>query len=78
MNKHRIHHIWLLKIKPELPLRGIRFESIEAIKEKSRKEMKSILAITYKKYMDDYIIRWHKCIASEEDYFEGDKIHVDD
>jgi hypothetical protein len=31
-----------------------------------------------KKRLDDWIIRWWKCIVSEEAYFEGDKINLDE
>lgn len=64
--------------KLKLPLRGRRFESIEVIKENSTKELKAIPESAYKKCFDDWIIRWHKCIASNGAYFEGDKINLDD
>jgi len=55
-----------------------RFESIEVIKENSRKELISNPEAAYKKCMDDWINRWRKCIVSEEYYFEDDKINFDD
>ena len=64
--------------KLKLPLRGIRFQSIEDIKENSRPEMNSIPENAFKKCIDDWIIRWHKCIVSGAAYFEGDKINWDE
>ena len=61
-----------------LPLWGTRFQSIEDINENSRRELKSIPEIAFKKCFDDWIIRWHKCIISGGAYFEGDKINVDE
>lgn len=62
----------------KLPLRGHRFESIEAIKENSLRELKAIPEIDYHKCFDDWKKRWHKCIISEGDYFEGDTINLDE
>ena len=60
--------------KLKLPFRGTRFQSIEDIKENSRRELKSIPENTFKKCFDDWIIRWHKRIISGGAYFEDDKI----
>jgi len=64
--------------KLKLPLRGTRFESIQDIKENSLRELKAIPEYAYKKCMDDWIVRWKKCTASNGAYFEGDKINFDD
>ena len=64
--------------KLKLPLRGTCFQSIEDIKENSRRELKSIMENAFKKCFNDWIIRWHKCIVSGRDYFEGDKINLDE
>lgn len=61
--------------KSKLPLRGTHFESLETIKENSRRELKPILAAAYKKCMDNWTNRWRKYIAA--DYFEDDKINFD-
>ena len=61
--------------KLKLPLPGTRFQSIEDIKESSRRELKSIPKNAFKKCFDDWIFRWHKCIISGRTYFEGDKIN---
>lgn len=50
--------------KLKLLLRGTRFHSVEDIKKNSRRELNSILEKAFKKYFDDWIIRWHKCIVS--------------
>lgn len=64
--------------KLKLPLRGTRFQSIEDIKEKSLRELKSIPKKAFEKCFDDWIVRWRKCIVSEGAYFEGDKINLDE
>ena len=51
--------------KLKLPLRDTRFQSVENIKENSRRELKSIPENAFKKCFDDWIIRWHKCIISK-------------
>lgn len=58
--------------KLKIPLRGRRFESIDAIKKNSLEELKAIHSSAYKKCMDDWIKRWHMCVASNGEYFEGD------
>lgn len=60
----------------KLPLRGTRFESIEAIKENSLRELRAIPSEAYRKCMENWILRWHQCIASEGEYFEGDNKEI--
>ena len=60
--------------KLKLPLQGTCFQSIEDIKENSRRELKSIPKNVFKKCFDDWIIRCYKCIISGGCYFEGDKL----
>jgi hypothetical protein len=64
--------------KLKLPLRGKRFETLEAVKENATKELKAIPISAYEKCFKDWLKRWHMCIASNGDYFEGDKINLDD
>nr|APL98288.1 putative DD34D transposase [Bactrocera tryoni] len=64
--------------KLKLPLRGTRFQSIEEIKQNSLKELKAIPKSAYEKCFEDWKNRWHKCITSGGDYFEGDKINIDE
>jgi len=64
--------------KLKLPLRGRRFESIEAIKENSLKELKAIPQWAYQRCMEDWVCRWNHCIALSGDYFEGDKLNLDE
>ena len=64
---------WLFS-KLKRPLRGHRFDSIEEIKTESLKALKAIPKEDFTKCFDDWKIRWHKCIAVEGDYFEGDEI----
>ena len=30
----------------------------------------------YKKCFEDWVKPWHECIAVDEEYFEGDNIHL--
>ena len=62
--------------KLKLPFRGFRFQSIEDIKENSRRELKSLPENAFKKCFRDWIIRWHKCIISGGTYFEGNAINL--
>ena len=64
---------WLFN-KMKRPLRGHRFDTIEEIQEKSKKVLKAIPKQDFSKCFDEWKIRWHKCIAAEGDYFEGDEI----
>lgn len=64
--------------KLKLPLRGKHFETIEAIKENSQKELKAIPKHAYENCYKDWKKRWHMCIASDGDYFEGDKINIEE
>jgi histone-lysine N-methyltransferase SETMAR len=59
-------------------LKGRRFTSIDDIKSESVKELKAITKIEFQKCFEDWKKRWHKCIISEGDYFEGDKIDIDE
>ena len=58
--------------KLKYPLRETCHESIEVIKRNSLKELKAILTEAYKKFMENWINRWHACIGSKGAYFEGD------
>lgn len=68
---------WLFS-KLKRTLRGNRFDSIEEIKDKSKKELMAIPAIEFEKCFEEWKTRWHKCIASDGDYFEGDEIDLDE
>ena len=43
----------------------------------SLKALKAIPKEDFAKCFDDWKIRWHKCIAMEGDYFEGDEIDLE-
>lgn len=53
-------------------------ESIEDIKEKPLRELKVIPSAAYKRCFQDWLKRWHMCVASNGDYFEGDGKNFDD
>ena len=64
---------YILFPKLKLPLSGTRFESIDAIKQNSLKELKVIPESAYKRCFEDWKNRWAMCVASDGVYFEGDK-----
>lgn len=57
------------------PLRGTRFDSVEAIKQKSQDELMNIPKSDFEKCFLNWIKRWRMCIATGGEYFEGDKIN---
>ena len=57
-------------------LKGRLFSAIDDIKSASLKELKAIPKIEFEKCFEDWKKRSHKCIISNEDYFEGDNINV--
>ncbi|KAG5348098.1 MOS1T transposase, partial [Acromyrmex charruanus] len=63
---------------PELkrPMKGLRYATIEEIKTASKEELNKITKNDFLKCFEDWKKRWHKCIISDGDYFEGDKIHI--
>lgn len=60
------------------PLRGTRFTSKEEVMEKSVNALKAIPKTVFQKGFRDWIKRWHKCVAADGDYFEGDNIDLDE
>lgn len=68
---------WLFS-KLKRPLRGHRFETIEQIQAAAKKELKAIPEIDFFNCFEDWKIRWHKCIVSKGDYFEGDEIDLEE
>ena len=64
--------------KMKKSMKGRHFASIEEIKEESLRQLKAISSSEFQKCFNDWKKRWHKCIISEGDYFEGDKIDIDE
>ncbi len=60
------------------PLRGTRFTSKEEVMEKSLNALKAIPKTVFQNGFRDWIKRWHKCVAADGDYFEGDNIDLDE
>ena len=58
------------------PLRGTRLESIDEIKADSKKALMAIPEKDYLTCFEDWKIRWYKCISSGGNYFESDKIDL--
>ena len=56
------------------PMKGMRFTTIEEIKEKSKQELLAMWR--FQKCFADWKKCWHKCIICEGGYFEGVKIVV--
>ena len=59
------------------PMKGRRFATIEEMKTESLRELKVQKAKSaYQKCFEDWKKRWHKCLISAGDYFEGDSIEI--
>ena len=69
---------FLAHLQEKLPLKDRRFTAIDDFKSASLKELKAIPKIEFEKCFEDWKKRWHKCIISHGDYFEGDNINVDE
>ena len=60
--------------KTARPMKGKRLATIDEIKSESKKELMTIPKSAFQKCFEDWKKDWHKCIISEGDYFEGDKM----
>ncbi|UYV65275.1 hypothetical protein LAZ67_3003775, partial [Cordylochernes scorpioides] len=60
--------------KLKRPMKGRRYATLDEIKTASKEEPKKIFKNDFLKCFEDRKNRWHKCIISHGDYFEGDKI----
>ena len=58
-------------------MKGKRFATIEEIKEKSEQKLLVMPKSKFQKCFEHWKICWHKCIISEEGYFEGGKLAID-
>ncbi len=63
---------WFFDHLKEL-LRGIRFESVEAIRMEVARALRSILSSKYQKCFKSWKRQMHRCIAAAGEYFERDK-----
>ncbi|UYV80763.1 hypothetical protein LAZ67_19001657 [Cordylochernes scorpioides] len=60
--------------KLKRPMKRLRYATLDEIKTASKEELKKIFKNDFLKCFEDWKNRWHKCIISHGDYFEGDKI----
>ncbi|KYN19059.1 hypothetical protein ALC57_08618 [Trachymyrmex cornetzi] len=58
--------------------RGARFNSRKKLMEKSKTALMAIPTIEFQKCFESWIKRWHKCVAVDGEYFEGDNITFDE
>jgi len=68
---------WLFP-KLKRPLRGHRFDTIEEIRTESLRALKAIPKIDFNNCFENWKKRWHKCIVSGGEYFEGDEIDLEE
>ncbi|XP_032690622.1 uncharacterized protein LOC116853602 [Odontomachus brunneus] len=59
-------------------MKGQCFANIKEIKTESLKELNAKPKIAFQKYFENWKKRWHKCIISNGEYFERDKINIDE
>ncbi|UYV60725.1 hypothetical protein LAZ67_1002038 [Cordylochernes scorpioides] len=57
-------------------MKGRRYATLDEIKTASKEELKKIFKNDFLKCFEDWKNRWHKCIISHGDYFEGGKIDI--
>ncbi|UYV80514.1 hypothetical protein LAZ67_19000397 [Cordylochernes scorpioides] len=57
-------------------MKGRRYATLDEIKTASKEELKKIFKNDFLKCFEDLKNRWHECIISHGDYFEGDKIGI--
>ena len=69
-------NFWLFP-KLKRPLRGHRFDTIKEIQAEWKRALEAIPKIEINKCFDGWRKRWHKCIISGVDNFEGDEIGLD-
>ncbi|UYV70543.1 RGS7 [Cordylochernes scorpioides] len=62
--------------KLKRPMKGRRYATLDEIKTASKEELRKNQKNDFLKCFEDWKNRWHKCIISHGDYFEGDKIAV--
>ncbi|UYV68218.1 hypothetical protein LAZ67_5003413 [Cordylochernes scorpioides] len=69
---------WDFFLFPKLkrPMKGRRYATLDEIKMASKEELKKIFKNDFLKCFEDWKNRWHKCMISHGDYFEGDKIEI--
>jgi len=60
------------------PLRGTRFNSRKEVMKKSKTALMVIPTIEFQKCFESWIKRWHKYVAVDGEYFEGDNITFDE
>ena len=60
------------------PLRGTRYSTRDEVMEQSKMALMAIPQTDYRKCFEDSIKRWHKCVAVDGEYFEGDNIDYDE
>ena len=60
------------------PLRGTRYSTGDEVMERSKMALMTIPQTDYKNFFEDWIKRWHKCVAVDGEYFEGNNIDYDE
>jgi len=67
---------FLLFPKTKEILKGRHFDDIDDIRINTRAALKAIPQIQFQNYFEGWTRRWHRCIASQGEYFEGDHCGV--
>ncbi|UYV64476.1 K02A2.6-like [Cordylochernes scorpioides] len=74
VTKHLAPCDFFLFPKLKRPMNGRRYATLDEIKTASKEELKRFLKNDFLKCFEDWKNRWHKCIISHGDYFEGNKV----
>lgn len=59
-------------------MRGQHWEDVDTIKQETTRRLKSMTFEDFQGCFEEWKRRWDKCIAVNGEYFEGDKINVDE
>ncbi len=62
--------------KLKLSLKGQHLGDLEGIKSKTAAYLRSIPKSDFKRCYDDWLLSLQKCIATQREYFEEDKINL--
>ena len=65
---------FFLSPKLKITLKRRRFQTIVEIQENAIRELRTITESVFQEAFQQWKKRWERCLASREDYFEGDSV----
>jgi len=67
-----VQRLFFLFRKIKEILKGRHFDDIDDIRSNTTAALKAIPQIQFQHCFEGWTMRWHRCIASQGEYFEGD------